>query len=213
MSEQILDGRHDGLDTEGRILLAAETEFMEKGFAGARTTSIANAAGVTHAMFHYYFRTKEKLFESIIERKVGLVGKLLTETVEDADAPLDVLIPNIITRHMDFLEDNVNLPRFLVGEVFSNPERLRVVRQKVKYFVPAIVKELQNRIDLEAEQRRCRRVDALMLIFDIISLNLFTFMARPIINAVLGELDVDRCDFLERRKKENIETIMRKLMI
>lgn len=56
-------------DTEYLILQAAEREFMSKGFAGARTTSIAEAAGVTHAMFHYYFRTKEKLFDRIIAEK------------------------------------------------------------------------------------------------------------------------------------------------
>ncbi len=49
-------------DTEHKILCAAEQEFMAKGFNCARTTSIAEAAGVTHAMRHYYFRTKEKLF-------------------------------------------------------------------------------------------------------------------------------------------------------
>lgn len=43
---------------EQAILEAAEREFIVKGFAGARTTSIAEAAGVTHAMLHYYFRTK-----------------------------------------------------------------------------------------------------------------------------------------------------------
>ena len=53
-------------DTETRILEAAEKEFFEKGYAGARTTSIAEAAGVTHAMLHYYFRTKDNLFERIV---------------------------------------------------------------------------------------------------------------------------------------------------
>lgn len=44
--------------TENRILKAAEAEFLAKGYAGARTTAIAEAAGVTHAMLHYYFRTR-----------------------------------------------------------------------------------------------------------------------------------------------------------
>ena len=52
---------------EQAILEAAEREFIAKGFAGARTTSIAEAAGVTHAMLHYYFRTKEQLFERILD--------------------------------------------------------------------------------------------------------------------------------------------------
>ena len=53
-------------DTESRILQAAEEEFLLKGLEGARTTAIAERAGVTHAMLHYYFRTKNMLFERII---------------------------------------------------------------------------------------------------------------------------------------------------
>ena len=60
---------------EQAILEAAEREFIVKGFAGARTTSIAEAAGVTHAMLHYYFRTKEQLFERILDEKMRLMGE------------------------------------------------------------------------------------------------------------------------------------------
>ena len=60
---------------EQEILEAAEREFIAKGFAGARTTSIAEAAGVTHAMLHYYFRTKEQLFERILDEKMRLMGE------------------------------------------------------------------------------------------------------------------------------------------
>ena len=56
-------------DTESEILKAAEQEFMLKGFDGAKTTSIAHAAGVTHAMLHYYFRTKEQFSSVFLQRK------------------------------------------------------------------------------------------------------------------------------------------------
>lgn len=48
----------ENLTTEQKILKAAQKEFSQKGFAGAKTTAIAKAAGVTHTMLHYYFRTK-----------------------------------------------------------------------------------------------------------------------------------------------------------
>ena len=63
-------------DTEQRILQAAEEEFLQKGLEGARTTTIAERAGVTHAMLHYYFRTKGMLFERI-NRKDAKVGRIL----------------------------------------------------------------------------------------------------------------------------------------
>ena len=57
-------------NSQDRILKAAEEEFLMKGFAGARTTEIAKQAGVTHAMLHYYFNTKEQLFEQVMNEKM-----------------------------------------------------------------------------------------------------------------------------------------------
>lgn len=90
-------------DTEARILQAAEHEFLTKGYAGARTTSIAEAAGVTHAMFHYYFRTKDKLFERIMGEKIALLKEAVFKSVEDMSLSLGDIIRNIIVRHLDFV--------------------------------------------------------------------------------------------------------------
>lgn len=51
--------KEESVNTEQAILKAAEKEFLKKGFSGSKTTEIAKAAGVTHAMLHYYFRTKK----------------------------------------------------------------------------------------------------------------------------------------------------------
>ena len=48
--------------TEGAVMAAAEELFLEKGYSLATTTEIARRAGVTHAMLHYYFQTKEQIF-------------------------------------------------------------------------------------------------------------------------------------------------------
>ena len=72
---------------EQAILEAAEREFIAKGFAGARTTSIAEAAGVTHAMLHYYFRTKEQLFERILDEKMRLMGESVLAAFGDPALP------------------------------------------------------------------------------------------------------------------------------
>lgn len=198
-------------DTEARILKAAEQEFMTKGFAGARTTSIAEAAGVTHAMFHYYFRTKQKLFDRIITEKVSLLKDALLSSVEDDSLSLDEIIRNIIIRHLDFVAANPDLPRFLVGEIFSNPERSASFLGKLHTYAPKMLGFLQEKIDREAARGGCRRVDARMLMLDIASLNIFSYMAAPAVNAALGDCMADADHFLSLRKKENYDTIMRKL--
>lgn len=198
-------------DTESRILIAAEQEFMTKGYAGARTTSIAEAAGVTHAMLHYYFRTKDKLFERIIAEKTALLKELMLGSIDSSDLPLDTLITTLISRHIDFIAANPGLPRFMVVEVFGNSERLAVMRDELIKYAPDFIANLQRRIDADASRGICRQVDAVMLLIDIVSLNLFSFMSAPLFNAILGDGFVGSPEFVELRKKENIETIMRKL--
>ena len=59
--------------TQQKILVAAQIEFCEKGFDGARMQSIAMRAGVNKALLHYYFRSKEMLFEITLKRVVELL--------------------------------------------------------------------------------------------------------------------------------------------
>ncbi len=198
-------------DTEARILQAAEHEFMAKGFAGARTTSIAEAAGVTHAMFHYYFRTKEKLFARIISEKMDMLKDLISKSVEDINQPLEVLIRNLINLHLDFIAVNPGLPRFLITEVFNNPERLSLFSDKIMGVAPGVLARLQEKIDEGEREGRYRRVDARMLMLDIVSLNIFPYLASPLVGSVLDNCMADPDEFLDRRKHDNYDTIMRKL--
>lgn len=197
--------------TEERILEAAVQEFMAKGYAGARTTSIAEAAGVTHAMLHYYFRTKDKLFDRIIESKIGTLRDIMLASLGDPTIPLFDKIKSAIETHQDFIAANPELPRFMINEVLSRPDRMPKVIEQLKHHTPLVVQSLQRQIDEYADRGLCRRVDAGMLMLDIVSLNIFPFSATPMVNALLGGMMEDREAFVEARKKENLETIMRKL--
>ncbi len=198
-------------NTEQRILEAAEREFMDKGFAGARTTAIAQAAGVTHAMFHYYFRTKEKLFERILSEKVMLIRDIMLDSIGNTDMSLYDKVRETIAKHLDFLAANPELPRFLINEIVYHPERRQYLLSVINTNAPLLVANLQHQIDSLADHGECRRVDARMLILDIISLNILSFVAAPMVNLLLGDLAADRQAFIEMRKKENVDTILRKL--
>lgn len=200
-------------NTEQKIVEAAQEEFMLKGFAGARTTVIAEKAGVTHAMFHYYFRTKEKIFEKIISQKLELLASLIKDSIIRGNYPLEDKLRYIIDRHIDFISENPELPGFLVREVFSNRERLNLVRSKIESFAPILVANLKDELDRGYNEGKYRKIDARMLLIDIISLNVFAFMAAPLVNVVLSGFMDDKETFRELRKKENFDTIMRKIKI
>lgn len=208
-----MNSNHDGngQTTENRILAAAEKEFILKGYAGARTTAIAEDAGVTHAMLHYYFRTKENLFDRIIENKVGAVRNIMLGSLGDPSMPLFDKVRIGIERHMEFLAANPDLPKFMVCEVFGNPEWLPRMIDIIVSAAPRTFQELQKQIDECADKGLCRKVDARMLVLDILSVDMFSFIARPIVNIVFDGMMDDMADFVGMRTRENIDTIMRKL--
>jgi len=71
-------------NTEQMILETAERLFLRKGYAMTSTTEIAREVGCNQALVHYYFRTKDRLFEAIFEKKVRLfVSTLLQVTHEE----------------------------------------------------------------------------------------------------------------------------------
>ena len=104
-------------NTEQLILKAAEEEFLEKGFVLAKTTEIARRAGVTHAMLHYYYRTKENLFEQVFRQKVQLVAKSL-DTAFDEQLPFAQQLETLIQVHFEFIQANPRLPFFILNEIY-----------------------------------------------------------------------------------------------
>ncbi len=61
-------------DSQEAILDAAEVVFAESGFHGATTRAIAEGAGTNVALIHYYFGTKDALFETVFARRAGAIN-------------------------------------------------------------------------------------------------------------------------------------------
>lgn len=198
-------------DTEALILQAAEREFLEKGYSGAKTTAIAQAAGVTHAMLHYYFRTKEKLFEKIVTDKMDKLKRVMFGVIGNPDLPLRERLKQGVEQHFDFIAENPHLPRFIFNELHEHPERIDQVKNSIASIAAKAITTLQNEIDQKAAKGECNHVDARMLMLDIASLNLFPFVAAPLISSSFGKLFEGREEFLEIRKKENVRTVLGKL--
>jgi len=184
-------------NTEEIILEAAEAEFLEKGFDQARTVSIAQRAGVTHAMLHYYFRTKEQLFDKILDRKIGLIEEIITSLFSAPDLPLKERLTRVISAHFDLLVANPSLPRFLLGEMTRVAPLMK--ERVLAKMLPAL-SDLQKEINMDASQ----------LLLDILSQNLFPFLVVPVLELTGVGADWKR-EELEMLKQENITIILKRL--
>lgn len=72
-------------ETKEKLLASAKTEFMEKGYAKASLRKICANAGVTTGALYFFFKDKEDLFRTIVEKPLhDLLDMLNTHFAEDA---------------------------------------------------------------------------------------------------------------------------------
>lgn len=200
-----------GTGTETLILQSAEQVFLEKGFDGAHTTEIARRAGVTHAMLHYYFRTKENLFDRVLSEKSASLSGAILDVITDEKQPLEMCLRHGIERHYDLLAANPGLPLFLFTEMKRNPGRLEQITGILRKRGAAVVSALQQKIDAAAAAGTARRVDAILLLTDIISLNVMAFISHPILSRIFSDGDGKAKTLTERRREENVEVILARI--
>jgi len=199
------------MNKEQAILEAAEQEFLDKGFEAAKTTKICKLAGVTHAMLHYYYRTKENLFEKIFEKKINLLKESLFVFFDRPDMPFLEKVQRSIEFHFDFLKANANLPRFVINELIFKPNRLVLFEDKIYKIGSHILSRIAKEIDAEVERGTINPIDPVDLLINIASVNVFVFAAMPLLKTFAVAAYGDEEAFLEARKKENVEIILRRL--
>ena len=197
-------------NTEQQILRVAELEFLSKGYNGARTTSIAKAAGVTHAMLHYYFRTKELLFERIIDKKMTEITPLITYLIGNESLPLVDRIREAVSVHFDFIMANPDLPKFLMNEVIPYHDRSVMLISKVKDIFK-IFEKLQHEVNEASSRGEIEHFNVPMLFQSILAINIFPSLISEFIPKILTDDKLSQERYLALRKAENIEIIMRRI--
>lgn len=202
----------DKINTEQAIIQAAEKIFLVKGYERTKATEIAREAGVTHAMLHYYFRTKENLFDQVFRQKLGLVAESLCVVFQE-DLPFLERVRKGVEAHFDLIASNQGLPRFILNEIIGSTERVEVCKRIILPTFGCVMENLKEAIKQEVDRGTIRPIDPIDLILNIISLNVFVFLASPLVN-MFTELEAKNYQaFLEHRKRMNVELILKGLEI
>ncbi len=193
------------------ILLAAEQEFIEHGYDGAKTVSIARRAGVTHAMLHYYFGTKMRLFEQVLNTKVRVIAADIVRafTSQDGNEPLIDRIIKGQQAHFDGLAANPGLPLFVLNEVSRNDQLLAMFAERVQSLGAELIGGLQSEIDREVSRGTFKPIKAADLLLDIVSLNLFPLLAQPVLRKVSHIIYGIDYDQLLASRRQEIGTVIR----
>lgn len=192
-------------NTEEQIIEAAKKIFTKKGLAGARMQDIADEAGINKAMLHYYYRSKDKLFEIVFNEAINKVMTSLNNILA-TQMPFPEKIKAIVENYITALMANPQLPLFVLHEITQNPEmfikelKSRVGFPNVKTFMVEIVEA--------GEKGIIRKISPVQLVMNIISMSVFPFVAKPLFQAVAEMDDVQFRMMMEDRKRVLVEFIL-----
>jgi TetR/AcrR family transcriptional regulator len=189
--------RRNSTGTRAAILGAAERIFAEAGLAGARTQSIATAAGVNKAMLYYYFKSKRGLYRAVLGANVKELHRQLEE-VFAARGSARTLLLDYVSRHFDFIAARPYYPRLFQRLAMAGDRSVeRIIRS---HFVP-LYRGLTELIERGMRAGEFRTLDARHTAISVVALTVFYFGAAPLVGRIRG-IDVFTESEQAQRKEE-----------
>lgn len=187
-------------DTEQRIFNAAQHLFLQKGLSDTTMQDIADAAGISRTALHYYFRSKDRLFEKSFNCLISNVLPEIDSTLRQ-DIPLTDKIVRISMNYIDRLKDNDLLPGFMIMELRRNPHE--IISFVFSEWTTIDFSAIKAQMDKEVAEGKIRKFDISQMVLNIIGLCVFPYICKPIMQDVFKALgNKETFDhFMDERKK------------
>lgn len=187
------------IQTKDRILSAAKKVFTTRGMAGARMQDIADEAGINKALLHYYYKDKDKLFETVfLEEAQKFFPKI--NAIFNSDEPLFQKIEQFVSEYIDEMQENPYLPWFVINEINRDPDQF-LYRIWGKDNLPKPGKLLEQ-VEQEVKAGRIRKINPIHLLMNMLSMTIFPFVGKPMFVRNLRMSDKQFREIMEQRKKE-----------
>lgn len=184
--------------TEQRIFDAARELFVQKGLDGAKMQEIADRAGINKALLHYYYRSKEKLYEMVAKAVINRAFPVIRQLIE-SEEPLEEKITRFIDFYIELISKNTFIPLFIITELNKHPDRF------FEAIFPADLPRPEvffRQVEDEIARGNIRPIKPQHLLVNIVSMCVFPFVAKPMLRVVLGLSQAEINQFLAERKEE-----------
>jgi len=166
--------------------------------AGARMQDIADEAGINKALLHYYFRSKEELFDRIFQEALSKFFPKVAEILSSSK-PLFEKIEKFCIEYIEMLKQDPYLPLFVLNEVNKRPVRFKEKfwhKREPLYFI------FVTQVDNEVRSNKIKPVNPAHLFVNMISMCIFPFVAKPMLMIASGMDEWQFGLFIEQRKTE-----------
>lgn len=197
------------ITAEEKILNAARHVFETKGMSGARMQEIADEAKINKSLLHYYYRSKQKLFEAVFKSAFNKLAPQIN-TILSSDDDICEKITDFAYNYTTFMVKHPYLPNFILQALNRNPEFANELISSKS--IPGI-KKFKNQIDEAAEKGKIKNISAEQLFINILALNIFPFVGAPLLKGFLETSDKEYKVLLEKRKTEVADFIIQSIKL
>jgi TetR/AcrR family transcriptional regulator len=163
------------VETEQKIMDAALEVFIEKGLQGARMQEIADRAGINKALLHYYFRTKDHLFDAIFQETIQRIIPQFAQMLWAKNKPEEML-ETLLTFYNNFFMENPYMPQFFFHEIWQNPDRIAGIIKSQEINPEELIAMLKEKLPPLSDSSFFPQ----HMIANIMGMLLFPHIARPL---------------------------------
>jgi AcrR family transcriptional regulator len=197
-------------NTKDKILKAAQVVFCKCGFNGARMEYIAKEAGINRALLHYYFRSKDKMFELIFKQNfMAFVEGMVA--INFSDLSLFEKIGAIVNHQVESNIKKPNLSMFILHELNSNPETILKIANHKSNGLNKAFQVFNQSVEDAYKNNIIEKIDARHLWINTISISMFPFLGKPKLKDIFSINEKSFFQLMEDRKKHVSEFIIQSI--
>lgn len=181
-----------------QIIEVAKQMFLEYGYKNTNMSDIATNIGINRTALHYYYNTKEKLFQAVF----GTIIETFLPKIQDillTQEPFFEKLEKIIDIYFEIFLSTPYLPSFILGEINRDVNHLLSTAYEVGF--GNYIRLVSEIINKEMEKGNIKQIPIHIILMSFISQLTFPFIAKNLIEEVLKTDNKKLEDIIENWKK------------
>lgn len=170
---------------ENKILEVAKRYFIAHGYAESSMSDIAEAAGIKRPVLHYYFRTKDRLFNAAFAPIIrSLLPRIPEILADESKTPCEV-IDGVVGLYYGLFRENPALPLFVMREMQRDPQYLlgAIGDCGVLTYLARVKQILQDKM----QQGVIKEISCRYIFMNFYSLTIMPFVLKNVASTILVE--------------------------
>ncbi len=194
---------------EEKIIFTARQVFVEKGYEETCMSDIATRVGINRPTLHYYFRTKERLFQAIFRDVVNSLFPCI-QSIINQDTNFFNKISLALDQYILLFKGNTDLPAFVFKEIHRDVDHLIYTARELE--IDNLIGQIKNMIqtEMDAGRIRCVKIEIIFSIF--YGLMIFPFVGKNIIKTILLHNSEEEYNIYLNEWKEYVLAQMKSLL-